>query len=339
MAGINMELVYINKNMLSPQHGHEGKGKGKGARRNARMYDRRKFHITLKQWRMLHAVIDCDGFTAAAEYLHVSQSAISYTIAKMQEQLGILLLRVEGRKTHVTGHGRALLEHSRNMLRSAIELETLAERMRLGWEPELRLMVDHDCPQTFLMRAIRAFTDGAPGVQVSLLEGFADELEQAIGDGTVDLAVHAHVLPGLVAERLVTVEYAAVVHPAHALAQCALPLRMDDLARHTRIAVDKPRGGRGKPAQPSHMPPPWRVSSFDTALAALEACLGYAWLPLERVRRFLDAGSLVRLQLADVCHNTRDFYLVQARNGGGGIGIDSLSGLLQAHAAQQTEAA
>ena len=53
--------------------------------------------VTLEQWRVLQAVVDHGGFAQAAEALHKSQSSISYTVAKLQEQLGFPLLAIEGR--------------------------------------------------------------------------------------------------------------------------------------------------------------------------------------------------------------------------------------------------
>lgn len=47
--------------------------------------------VTLDQWRTLQAVVDHGGFAQAAEAMHRSQSSISYTVARMQEQLGVLL--------------------------------------------------------------------------------------------------------------------------------------------------------------------------------------------------------------------------------------------------------
>ena len=38
------------------------------------------------------------GFAQAAEALHRSQSSVSYTVARMQDQLGVPLLRIDGRK-------------------------------------------------------------------------------------------------------------------------------------------------------------------------------------------------------------------------------------------------
>jgi DNA-binding transcriptional LysR family regulator len=302
--------------------------------RNARMYDSRRTRITLKQWRMLHAVIDCNGFSAAAEYLHVSQSAISYTLARMQEQLGIALLKVEGRKAHVTEEGRMLMEYSRNMIRSAIELETLAEKMRLGWEPALRLMVDSDCPQIFVMAALSSFSRTAPHVKVSLQECSGATAESAIMQNAADLAICANVPPGLIADRLISVDYAVVVHPSHPLAKSMTALTDEILGRHTRIVL----GSKDGPQRPGDSgcaagkAAPWQVGSLDTALAALEAGLGYAWLPLNKVEHLVSQGRLQLLSMPAHYLDTRDFYLVHAQQASPGVGASRLSGLLHSHA-------
>jgi DNA-binding transcriptional LysR family regulator len=328
-----MKLVETNTEILAAREQRD-----MPATRNSRAYDSRRARITLKQWRMLHAVIDCNGFSAAAEYLHVSQSAISYTLAKMQEQLGIALLKVEGRKAHVTEQGRALMEYSREVIRSAIELEVLAEKMRMGWEPELRLMVDHDCPQDFLMAAIRRFTTGAPHVKVTLFEDSGLQVEQAIAHNTVDLAICANVPPGLIADRLLSVQYAMVTCFDHPLAQANMPPSETELKRHRRIVLDV--GGSVKPASAGRKSDAssWHVSSIDTALAALEAGMGYAWLPLKRVERYLRDERLCLLPIPAHYHSSMDFYVVHARQASPGVGASTLSGLLHSHAAMYREA-
>jgi DNA-binding transcriptional LysR family regulator len=328
-----MKLIETNSELLSGRAQAELL-----SARNSRAYDNHRVRITLKQWRMLHAVIDCNGFSAAAEYLHVSQSAISYTLAKMQEQLGIPLLKVEGRKAYVTEQGRALMKHSRNVIRSALELEALAEKMRMGWEAELRLMVDHDCPKAFLLAAMRSFTGTTAQVKVVLLEGSSAQVEQAITHNTVDLAICANVPPGLIADRLLSVNYALVAHPSHPLAQASATLCETDLCRHTRIVLDV--AGSPRPAATRHQsdPSPWHVSSMDTALAAVEAGLGYAWLPLNWVERYVREGRLSLLPVPAHYLSSKDFYLVHARQSSPGMGANSLSGLLHSHAAMHGEA-
>jgi DNA-binding transcriptional LysR family regulator len=286
---------------------------------------------------MLHAVIDCNGFSAAAEHLHVSQSTISFTLGKMQEQLGIALLRVEGRKARVTEQGRALMEYSREVIRSAIELEVLAEKMRMGWEPELRLMVDHDCPLDFLMGAMRSFTNSAPHVKVSLSEDSALQVEKAIAHNTVDLAICANVPPGLIADRLLSVRYAMVTCLDHPLAQADAPLSDVELSRYTQIILDIAGTARSASTGRKGSSSAWHVSSMDTVLAALEGGLGYAWLPLKRVERYLLDGRLCLLAMPAHYHSSKDFYLVHARQSLPGVGANTFSGLLHAHAGMHSE--
>jgi DNA-binding transcriptional LysR family regulator len=329
-----MKLVDMSQSVLSDTTQTTSATQARGPKHQARLYDKRRFRITLKQWRMLHAVIDCDGFTAAAEYLHVSQSAISYTIAKMQEQLGIPLLRIEGRKAHLTEEGRALLQHSRDVIRSAIELETLAEKLRMGWEPELRLMVHHEFPHELPLAAIRKFTAASPTVRVTLMEGGDQELMEAIASGTVELAICVQVPPGQIADKLMSVEYVAVAHPDHKLARLPGPLGAEELARHTRIVLE----ASGQPRHAVHDASrrfdsaEWRFSSVDRALAALEQCLGYAWLPRARVGALLESGRLRTLPVANRHHFMRDFYLVHAA-GTPGACAAGLASLLHEHAA------
>lgn len=91
--------------------------------------------VTLDQWRTLQAVVDHGGFAQAAEALHRSQSSISYTVARMQEQLGVPLLRIDGRKAVLTEAGEVLLRRSRQLVKQAGQLEELAHHMEQGWEP------------------------------------------------------------------------------------------------------------------------------------------------------------------------------------------------------------
>lgn len=115
--------------------------------------------VTLDQWRTLQAVVDHGGFAQAAEALHRSQSSISYTVARMQEQLGVPLLRIDGRKAVLTEAGEVLLRRSRQLVKQAGQLEELAHHTEQGWEPEVRLVVDAAYPTARIVRSLSAFMD------------------------------------------------------------------------------------------------------------------------------------------------------------------------------------
>lgn len=62
-------------------------------------------NATLDQWRTLYAVIEHGSLEKAADALYRSQSAVSYTLSRLQSQLGVSLLRKSGRRTVLTEAG------------------------------------------------------------------------------------------------------------------------------------------------------------------------------------------------------------------------------------------
>ena len=102
---------------------------------------------SLEQWTALASIVDEGGFAAAAEVLHKSQSAVSYAVARLQEALDMPLLEVDGRKAVLTSHGKTLLKRVRPLLRDLETLEELAQTLKQGWEPELKLVVDVAFPR------------------------------------------------------------------------------------------------------------------------------------------------------------------------------------------------
>ncbi|WP_202969898.1 LysR family transcriptional regulator [Endozoicomonas atrinae] len=79
--------------------------------------------VTLDQWRMFQAVVEHGGFAQASEAIFKSQSTISYAISKLQHQLGIDLLEIQGRKAVLTEAGEAMLRRAKTLLKEADALE------------------------------------------------------------------------------------------------------------------------------------------------------------------------------------------------------------------------
>jgi DNA-binding transcriptional LysR family regulator len=74
---------------------------------------------TLEQWRMLQAVVAHGGFAQAAHVIHKSQSTINHAVHKLQDQLGLQLLEVVGRKAQLTEAGELMLRRAGQLLEQA----------------------------------------------------------------------------------------------------------------------------------------------------------------------------------------------------------------------------
>jgi DNA-binding transcriptional LysR family regulator len=270
--------------------------------------------ITLKEWRMLHAVVARGTFAKAAQLLHVSQPAISYTITKLEEQLGLPLLKLEGRKYKLTEAGNALLKHSRALLQQAVALEEFAKHLRQGWREQVRLAVDQDFPTSLVIPALHTFSSQCKDAKIHLREVHTSEIRKVLYDQSVDLAINSKIPPGFNGELLIKVEHVPVAHFEHPLFKLQRELTQADLDREVQVLtkseiIAQINDRNGRPDITRY----WQVSNLDTAESALCEGAGYGWLPKHRIHKSLESGKLKILPLLNGLRYKSNFYLVHGR--------------------------
>src|SRR5579863_8811893 len=90
--------------------------------------------ISLEQWRALRAVVDAGGYAQAAAALHKSQSAVTYAVQKIEQQLKLKLFEIVGRKAQLTAGGRMIYRRAQELLEEAGAVEEAAHTLAAGWE-------------------------------------------------------------------------------------------------------------------------------------------------------------------------------------------------------------
>lgn len=254
-------------------------------------------HVSLDQWQALIAVVDCGGYAQAAATLHRSQSSISYAIGKLQDQLGITVLAVRGRKAYLTEAGEVLLSRARQVLADAQALESLAHQMRQGWEAEIRLVVDAAFPSEILVEALKAFAPQGHGTRVLLDEVVLSGAIEALQSGNADLVIGNELSTGYITDRLIDIDFIAVAHPEHPLHQLDRILTMRDLQKQMQVVIKD--SGQAAPQDFGWLGAEqrWTVSSINKAITTISAGLGYGWLPQHRIDELLTRKQLKRLPL------------------------------------------
>ncbi len=259
--------------------------------------------LSLDAIEIIDAIDRGGSFAAAAEALHKVPSTISYTVAKLEEQLGFDLFARRGPRVSLTPAGRELLAEGRWLLRSAADLESRLRRIATGYESELRLVHDSLLPVTALVGHIRDFealdcgtrlricTEVMTGAWEALREGRA-EIVLAIGDPPPGFAQHAR--------RLRAIEFVFCVAPGHPLARLDRPLTEEDLLAHTAIVVADsarllPARSIGLVSGRSRI----TVANIEAKIALQIAGLGYGFLPRCRIDAALKKRELVELAVAE----------------------------------------
>ena len=265
---------------------------------------------TLEQWAVLAAVVDEGGFAQAASVLNRSQSAISYSVARLQESLGLALLAVEGRKSVLTPYGQTLLARGRALVKELDTLEALARSLKLGWESELKLIVDAAFPRARLLNIVAELQSSCPSTQIQVADVVLSGAEQAITEGSGDLVVTSRVPPGYLSDWLLDVNFIAVARADHPLLKLGRELTTDDLARHVQAVVRD--SGSSNPRNEGWLGAERRftVSSMDASLATILAGLAYAWLPEHMLTEQLQRGALQRLPLVSGASRNVSLHIV-----------------------------
>ena len=107
--------------------------------------------------RVIHLVARHQSITTAAEQLNKVPSAISYTIKKAEESLGVELFIRKGRYIELSPAGSYFIEHSKTILGDLEALKRNTVLIHDGIERELTIAVNNIIPGDLLVAFIRDF--------------------------------------------------------------------------------------------------------------------------------------------------------------------------------------
>lgn len=215
--------------------------------------------MDLRQLKFFLEVADSEGFTRAAEKLHIAQSALSTSIRKLEEELGVVLFNRGERKVSLTAEGDVLAAHAREILQGVVKARQEIEDLRGLLKGEVKVGLTPMLSSFFFPKIISAFKQRHPALQISIYGDSAWNIQRKIESGDIDMGIIAGTIPGeLDYHHLVREEVVACVHRNHPYAGAKkLPVRtllsqplvqfkegyhlremIDDLARKEGIAPD-----------------------------------------------------------------------------------------------------
>ena len=279
--------------------------------------------ISLDQWAALVAVVDAGGYAPASTQLHRTQSTVTYTIKKLEEQLGLKVFELRGRRAVLTSAGEVLYRRGKSLLDDAARIERSAASLAGGWEPEIRLAVDTVFPTWLLLRAMAQFGTEQPDIRLELIESVLGGTEDALVDGSADFIIGSQVPPGFIGDALMQVRFVCAASPSHPLHALGRPLTLDDLRVHRHLVI-RDSGARRARSGGWLNERRWTVSNKATSIRAACMGLGFAWYAEENIRQELESGALARLPLVEGAERYVTVYLVFADGQAAGPGARRL---------------
>lgn len=253
--------------------------------------------LSLDALRALDAIDRKGSFAAAAEALYKVPSALSYTIAKLESDLGVALFDRSKQKAQLTPAGQLLLDQGRTLLHAANQLQSAVKQLDTGWETQLVIAKDSIVPNAPVLDVIKRFMALEKITQVRMTEEVMAGGWEALQTGRADIAVG---LSGDFAKGQFTVvpmaavDFVFAVAPHHQLAALNRTVTQDDVQQHTAIivadsAIDAPKRSSGLFDTRQRVV----VDNMPAKIAAQKQGLGIGFLPRHLITEELARGELI----------------------------------------------
>jgi DNA-binding transcriptional LysR family regulator len=185
------------------------------------------------------------SFTAAAAAAGVTPAAVSRSVARLEERMGVRLFVRTTRQIRLTDVGRAYFDECRQALTQLIEAERMATGQQLRPVGTLRISVPTTYAHYRLLSLLPEFRERHPEVRLDI---HISNRNVDFFDEGFDLAirVRAPADSRLIVRHLEDAALVVVATPAY-LARRGTPTTLEELTRHECIQFDLPSSGRQIP--------------------------------------------------------------------------------------------
>ncbi len=263
---------------------------------------------------------DCGSFVAASEKLNLTGSAVSKSVARLEQRLGVRLFERTTRQLKLTDAGQAFYETCNRVLNDLAEAESVLAAQKTTPAGRLRI----DLPASFgrlkVMPVLNDFCQRHPYLRPYIT--FTDRLVDLAEEG-IDVAVRIggiNELPPAIGHRYLGCERLIFCAAPAYLARRGVPATLADLAEHDSIVYGNANGAMKSwslpPEQGTKSPMTgyrMMVSDGEAQLAALQAGLGVAQIATWLVKESLENGTLVQV-LKAVSLDGLSLHLVWPKN-------------------------
>lgn len=252
------------------------------------------------QLQVMLAVVEAGSFSGAARRLNRAQSAITYAVQRLEEQLGTALFDRTSYRPALTEAGRTLLPRARLIAEEMRALAEHAQGIAAGLEPELTLVVDAMFPMSALLDALRIFGVRYPSVPPRIYVDSLGASSELVLNGTCAvglLSAFSSEFEPLQRQPLLDITLIHVAAPAHPLGRYEGPVPSEELRRHVQLVLSDRSGLTGGRDYGVLSPQTWRLADLGAKHAMLTAGLGWGGMPAHLVAEDLAAGRLHRITL------------------------------------------
>ena len=261
--------------------------------------------MDLLQMETFLAVAEEKSFSRAAARLHRTQPAVSQAIAKLESDVGEVLIERSTRDASLTAAGEVLREYAVKLLNLRMEATAALGELRELHQGRLNIAAnEYTC--LYLLPLLDEYRRQNPRIKIAVQRALASKISDEVLLHTVELGVISFRPedPQLAATVVYRDELAFVVNPAHPLARAG-KVSIRQLRSQNFVAHNIPSPQRQKVIQAfrRHKTPlemGVELPSLEAIKRFVEMGNGVALVPGLTVGPELEAGTLVRVEVPEL---------------------------------------
>ncbi|PST85338.1 LysR family transcriptional regulator [Photobacterium sp. NCIMB 13483] len=242
---------------------------------------------TLDQWLTLYEIDRAGSFQAAAIVLNKSHTTLIYSVKKLESQLGIILIEVQGRRAVLTEDGKSLLRRATTMLEQARELENISQQLSKGFESEITIAVDHLCDLAWLYKPMEQYVNINGATSVQVVETSLTKTTDMVINERADISIINLPVTNYSAEAFGVITMVPIVAVTHPLALKNI-VSLAEISTLPQIVI---RDLGYEPTKKHQQDVGWlksrqriTVDNFAHAFQAVEQGVGFCRIPEHMVR-------------------------------------------------------
>lgn len=254
--------------------------------------------LDINAFYILEAIIEQQSFARAAQRLHMTQSAVSYQIKRLEQHLQIAIFDRQGYRAKLTPQGEMLWQEVQQLTSQIDRISHLGKQIAAGWEASLELVIDGAIDLTPVLTSLKQMQDEHIPTRIRLRREFLDGVKQRFMQDKADimLSIHHHPTSGLTSRALPHAAMLLVASHQHPLATMQ---HIDEatLLQHTELSIQDSSLNQPNSPLPRSVAAQKQLllSDFSAKKHAILAGLGFGWMPVSHIQAQLNSGQLVQL--------------------------------------------
>jgi len=274
------------------------------------------YTIPLDALKVLDEINKKGSFASAADALCKVPSSLTYTIKKIEDDIGTELFDRRQHKAELTEVGKIVLKQGREILNASDRLVETVRQFQSGWEREIRIARDTLVSEQKLIDTCQKFEELEKQVDITLFVEVLGGAWDALYSGKADIIIGGSGEP-LVGDietyKIGELEFVFVVSPEHPLADKVEPLNQDELIRYPSVVIADT--SQVLPARSSglfYTNRVIRVSTIESKLNFQLKGIGVGFIPKHIAAPYIESGQLV-IKECKVAKPRQDLYVAWNR--------------------------